>query len=421
MFKNLKEIFAKKNKNLRKKILFTLFILFIFKIGTSIRVPGTESITNDLGFLELLNIMGGGALKSFSILALGVAPYISASIIVQLLQMDIVPYFANLAKEGHTGRTKLNKITRYLGISMAFFQGIAYSLMFIGNNAGIIEYIRISIILTAGTAFVLWLGDQITQKGIGNGISLIIMAGIVSTIPNMMVTAFDTFVQVGSLQTTALGVLSFAVFLFFYLLIIVGVVFIQESERRIPIQYSNRTASAYGAKQTYIPFKLNSAGVMPVIFASTFISAVVFISQFIKNDAFTLFVNKYITYTTFTGFIIYMGLILLFSYLYTFMQLNPKELSENLNKQGGYIPGIRPGKETMKYVKLVLSRITLVGAIFLIVVAGLPIVIANYSSLPTSVTVGGTGLLIIVGVALETYRQVESTISANQYGRGYRK
>lgn len=423
MFKSIKQLFAKGNKDVRKKILFTLLILFIYKLGTSVRVPGTQNITEELGFLELLNVMGGGSLKKFSIFALGVTPYISASIIVQLLQMDIIPYFSNLAKEGHTGRVKLNKITRYLGIILAFFQGLVMSFSFLGDGATTIEYLRVSIILTAGTCFLLWLGDQITRKGVGNGISMLIMAGILISTPAMINDAFGSFVVGTTTQEIALGITKFILFLVLYVGIIVGVVFIEKSERRVPIQYSNRTQTAYGAKQTYIPFKLDSAGVMPVIFASSLISIPSLIAAFIKNDNFSLFINKYINYTTVTGFILYVVLIILFSYLYTFMAtgLKPKELAENLNKQGGYIPGIRPGKETQKYIGSVLSKTTFLGALFLVIIAGLPIIVSNISSLPTSVTVGGTGLLIVVGVALETYNQIENTLSARKYERGYRR
>lgn len=423
MFKNLKQVFSPRNKDIRNKILFTLLILFVYKIGTAVRVPGTENITQDLGFLELLNVMGGGSLRNFSIFALGVTPYISASIIIQLMQMDIIPYFSNLAKEGHTGRVKLNKITRYLGIAFAFLQGLVMSFSFLGEGATAIEYLRVSLILTAGTCFLLWLGDQITQKGVGNGISMLIMAGILISTPAMMVDAFGAFVVSGTTQEVALGVTKFILFLLVYVAIIIGVVYIEKSERRIPVQYSNRTSTAYGAKQTYIPFKLNSAGVMPVIFASSLISIPSLLATFIKSDSFSLFVNSYINYNTVTGFMLYILLIILFAYLYTFMAsgLRPKELADNLNKNGGYIPGVRPGNETKNYVSTVLSRTTFLGALFLIIIAGLPIIFSNVSSLPTSVTVGGTGLLIVVGVALETYNQIESSLSARQYERGYRK
>lgn len=423
MFKGLKQIFSARNKDIKNKILFTLLILFIYKLGTAVRVPGTENITQDLGFLELLNVMGGGSLKNFSIFALGVTPYISASIIVQLLQMDIIPYFSNLAKEGYSGRTKLNKITRYLGIALAFLQGLVMSFSFLGEAATSLEYLRVTLILTAGTCFLLWLGDEITRKGVGNGISILIMAGILISTPNMMVDAFGSFVVSGTTQEVALGITKFILFLLVYIAIVVGVVFIEKSERRIPIQYSNRTTTAYGAKQTYIPFRLNSAGVMPVIFASSLISIPSLIATFLKKDSFSLFVNSYINYNTVTGFILYILLIILFTYLYTFMAsgLRPKEVAENINKQGGYVPGVRPGVETKNYISKVLSRTTFLGACFLVVIAGLPILVSNLSSLPTSVTVGGTGLLIVVGVALETYNQIESSLSARKYERDYRR
>ena len=423
MFKFVKQIFMARNKDIRKKIFFTLLILFIYKIGTAVRVPGTQNITQDLGFLELLNVMGGGSLKKFSIFALGVTPYISASIIVQLLQMDIIPYFSNLAKEGYTGRTKLNKITRYLGIALAFMQGLVMAFSFLGDGATSLEYLRVTLILTAGTCFLLWLGDEITRKGVGNGISILIMAGILISTPSMMVDAFGSFVTSGTTQEVALGVTKFILFLLVYIAIIIGVVFIEKSERRIPVQYSNRTATAYGAKQTYIPFRLNSAGVMPVIFASSLVSIPSLIAAFLKNNSFSLFVNSYINYSTVTGFILYILLIILFTYLYTFMAsgLKPKEVAENINKQGGYVPGVRPGNETKNYISKVLSRTTFLGAVFLVIIAGLPILVSNLSSLPTSVTVGGTGLLIVVGVALETYNQIESGLSARKYERDYRR
>ena len=416
MFKGIKQIFSARNKDVKNKILFTLLILFIYKLGTTVRVPGTENITQDLGFLELLNVMGGGSLKNFSIFALGVTPYISASIIVQLLQMDIIPYFSNLAKEGYSGRTKLNKITRYLGIALAFLQGLVMSFSFLGESATSLDYLRVTLILTAGTCFLLWLGDQITRKGVGNGISILIMAGILISTPSMMVDAYNAFVVSGTVQEVALGVTKFILFLLVYIAIIVGVVFIEKSERRIPVQYSNKTATAYGAKQTYIPFRLNSSGVMPVIFASSLISIPSLIAAFVKKDSFSLFVNKYINYNTVTGFILYILLIVLFSYLYTFMAgLKPKELSENLNKQGGYIPGVRPGSETKDYISKVLNRITVLGALLLTFIALLPYVISNLTGLSQSAAVGGTGIIIVVGVAMETYKQLKGQLTSKQY------
>ena len=412
MFKNLKSIFNPKNKDIRSRIIFTLLALTIFAIGNTITVPGTKEITANLGFLEYLNAISGGGLKQFSIFGLGVMPYISASIVVGLLQMDIIPYFSDLKNDGAKGRQKLNQITRYMGIIVAFIQGVAMSIAFgISNNA--LDIMKTALIMTAGTAFLLWLGDRITQKGIGNGISLIIMAGIISTVPRMFIDAYTSLVSGAS--NTFIGVLSYGLFVIAYIAIIVGVIFMEMSERRIPIQYSNQTTSAYGARQTYIPFTLNSAGVMPVILASAVTSIISLIASLVKNDSFTLFVEKYLSFTTPVGFVIYMLLIFVFGYFYTLIQANPEELSKNLSRNGGYIPGIRPGNETTVYVKNVLKRLALVGTTFLAVLAGMPIIFANISSLPTSVSIGGTGILIVVGVALETYKQLESSLVNRTY------
>ncbi|MBQ9023962.1 MAG: preprotein translocase subunit SecY [Bacilli bacterium] len=414
MFKTIKQIFAPRNKELRKRIRFTLIALAIFVAGTSITVPNTNGINSDLGFLELLNSMGGGALKNGSIFGLGVMPYISASIIIQLFSMNIIPYFTELAKEGYTGRRKMNTITRYLGIGIAFVQGIILAAGIVKSGSDAFEYVRVAIILTAGTSFLLWLGDQITQKGVGNGLSLIIMAGIVARLPYMFTQAFNTFILDN--ENLFIGIVSFIVYILIYVAIVVGVVFINESERRIPIQYSNKTTSAYGAKQTYIPFRVNAASVMPVIFASTIIAIPQTLANFIKSEGYIKFVNNYLNYNTIVGLIIYLLLIVVFSYIYTLLQFRPDDIAENLQKNGGYIPGIRPGSETKKYVRTILIRITTFGTIFLVIIAALPIVFSNYSNVSNAnITLGGTGILIVVGVALETYKQIESVLSQKEY------
>ena len=420
MFKTMKKLFTSPNKDLRHRIYFTLASLIIFILGISIRVPGTDNLENNLGFLELLNTMGGGALKNFSIFALGVMPYITASIIMQLLQMDIIPYFTELSKQGPTGRQKLNQITRYMGILFSFIEGYAFAFAFIGKNGDPMEYIYISIVLTAGTSFLLWLGDQITQKGIGNGISLIIMAGIIATLPQMFVTAFQSLVTFDTVQLTALGVTKFIIFVIVYFAIVIGMIYVQESERRIPIQYANKSTSAYGkAAQSFMPIKINTAGVIPVIFASSLISIPGIIAKVVNNETFSMIVSKYISYQTPVGFIIYVVLIFAFAYFYTFVQVKPEEFAKNLQENGGYIPGVRPGEETKKYLSKILSRLTILGAIFLVIIAGIPILFANFTSLPTTVSIGGTGLLIVVGVALETYKQLEGSLLARGYKRGY--
>ena len=421
MFKSMKQLFTPTNKDLRHRIYFTLGALLIFILGISIRVPGTQDLTSNLGFLELINTMGGGALKNFSIFALGVMPYITASIIMQLLQMDVIPYFSELSKQGPTGRQKLNQITRYMGIIFAFIEGYAFAFAFIGKTGTPMEYLYISIVLTAGTSFLLWLGDQITQKVIGNGMSLIIMAGIIATLPQMFIDAFKSLIVFeGTAQVITLGIIKFLIFVIIYFAIVIGVIFIQESERRIPIQYANKSTNAFGsAAQSFMPIRINSAGVIPVIFASSLLSIPSIIAQVVKNEGFAVFVQKYLTYTTPVGFLIYIIFIFFFAYFYTFVQLKPEEFAKNLQENGGYIPGIRPGEETKKHISKVLSRLTVLGASFLVVIAGLPILFSKFTSLPTSVSIGGTGLLIVVGVALETYKQLEGSLLSRSYKRGY--
>ncbi len=414
MFKPLKQLFTKKNKDLRKRIYFTLAVLTLFIIGTTIEVPGTQAITKNLGFLELLNVMGGGALEKFSIFSLGVTPYITASIIIQLLQMDIIPYFKELSEQGHTGQQKINQITRYVGIAFAFVQGFAMAYAFLGKDAGIINQLEVALIMTAGTAFLLWLGDQVTQKGIGNGISLIIMAGIVASLPNMMITAFKTLVDFTTTKSSIVGMASFLLFILVYLIVIVGVIFVEGAERRISIQYANKSTASLG-KQTYMPIKINSAGVIPVIFASSLLAVPATIAQFVSNEKFTNFVNTYLDYTKPVGFVLFIVLIFFFAYFYTFVQMKPEQMAKNLQNNGGYVPGIRPGEATTKYFSNVLSRLTIVGAFFLTVLAALPILVNAFTDLPSTVSLGGTGLLIVVGVAIETYKQLESSLLSRTY------
>ena len=421
MLTKFKQLFSKKNKELRKRILFTIFGLAIFVIGTTIVVPLKEvqAIEKDLGFLELLNVMSGGALQRFSIFALGVSPYITASIVIQLLEMDIVPYFAELAKQGHTGRQKLNQITRYVGIAMAFFQGYAFAYAYL-NNATPIVHVKVALILTAGTAFTLWLGDQITQKGIGNGISLLIMAGIVTSLPQMFIDSYNYLLGAESTFSLTNGIIWFGVFVLVYILIIVGIIFVEQAERRIPIQYANRSSAALG-KQTFMPIKINSAGVIPVIFASALLGVPATVAQFIGKESVTNFIDNYITYTSNTGLIIYILLIFFFGYFYTFMQLKPEDMSKNLQDNGGYIPGVRPGKSTETYFKQIIGRLTVSGSFLLMVLAVIPILVTKLTTLPKSVTLGGTGLLIVVGVAIETFKQFESALSSTDYKESYRR
>ena len=412
MFRGFSQLFNKSNKDLRKRLYFTLACLGLFCMGTTITIPWASKIYQDLGFLEIFNLMSGGGLQNFSIFALGVSPYITASIIMQLLQMDIIPYFKELKDQGYVGRQKINKMTRYLAIILAFVQAYALCLFYM-KSLGTMEIIKTALVMTAGTSFCLWLGDEITKKGIGNGSSMIIMAGIIQSLPNIFIGAYDAFIN--GTYTLTLGIILFIIFILVYLLVLVGIIYIQLAERRIPIQYANRTTSAYGAQQSYLPIKINSAGVMPVIFAQILLTIPSTIVALTGNQSAINFVNNYIVYTSTTGMILYILLILFFGYFYTFMIMNPEEMSKNLNERGGYIPGIRPGEETSKFIGSSISKLTIVGCLFLTIISILPVAVSKISGLPSSVTIGGTGLLIVVGVAIETYKQIESSLLARSY------
>ncbi len=416
MIKGIKKLFTKENKDLRKRIYFTLFALGIFCLGTSVTiswaVPWVDTMYQELGFLEIFNLMSGGGLRSFSIFALGVSPYITASIITQLLQMDIIPYFKELKDQGYVGRQKINRITRYLGIILAFIQGYAITVFYL-NVSDAATIMKISLVMTAGTAFLLWLGDQMTNKGIGNGQSLLIMAGILLSLPGIFTGAYTAFIN--GAFALPLGISLFILFILVYILVIVGIIWITLAERRIPIQYSNRTSSAYGAAQSYLPIKINSAGVIPVIFASMFLTIPSVIASLIQNENVISFINKYILYTTPTGFALYILLIFFFGYFYTFMVMNPEDMSKDLNQRGAYIPGVRPGTETSKYISKSIGRLTAVGSLFLCILAGMPVLMSMFTNLPSSVSIGGTGVLIVVGVAIETYKQIESGLVSRSY------
>ena len=413
MFATFKQIFRSSNKDLRVRIIFTLCCLAIFAFGNSIVLSTLAGKVNvdSLGYLDLFNALSGGTLKQFSIFALGVMPYISASIVIQILQMDIIPYFKELKEMGEEGRRKIAKITRYAGLAIAFVQGIFYPMMLLGKaNIDITLCLKSAVILTGGTAFLLWLGDEMTNKGLGNGVSLIIMAGIVATLPSMFASAYP-----GSAGTLVEWI-KFGVFIILYLVIIVGIIWVENAERRIPIQYSNRSSGSYGGQQTFLPLKLNSASVMPVIIASVVMGIPNIVQNFAKSDSVKTFITKYLTTTSAVGFVIYIALIIAFTYIYTFLTINPEELSKNLNNNGGYIPGIRPGSETKKYISKVLSRITFLGAIFIAFLAALP-TIFTYATGMQNVQLGGTSILIAVGVLLETYKQLESSVASRNYNR----
>ncbi|MGM9989002.1 MAG: preprotein translocase subunit SecY [Bacillaceae bacterium] len=411
--------------DIRKKIGFTLLMLVVFRIGTFIPVPGVNTdalVAQDaMSVFGVLNVFGGGALSKFSILAMGIMPYITASIIIQLLQMDVVPKFSEWAKQGEVGRRKLAQFTRYLTIILGLVQAIFMSIGFNRSTGGMLitdsswsTYATIAIVLTAGTAFLMWLGEQITANGIGNGISMIIFAGIVAGLPT---TAKQIYAQQfsGEDTQTFIAVLTIGLIILAVIALIVGVIFIQQAIRKIPIQYAKQNGSAYGSQTTHLPLKLNSAGVIPVIFAVSFIVTPPTIASFFKQNDVTNWITRVFDYNHPIGMTLYIALIIAFTYFYAFVQMNPEQMAENLKKQGGYVPGIRPGKSTEQYFTKILYRLTFVGAIFLAAIAILPVLFIKFANLPASAQIGGTSLLIVVGVALETMKQLESQLVKRHY------
>lgn len=413
---------------IRRKILFTLLMLIVFRIGTFIPVPYVNAeilaAQDQLSVFGVLNTFGGGALKNFSILAMGIMPYITASIIIQLLQMDVVPKFTEWSKQGEVGRRKLAQFTRYFTIVLGFIQAFGMSYGF--NNmagglliekTGISTYLIIAIVLTAGTSFLMWLGEQITSKGVGNGISIIIFAGIVAGIPTMVNQVIaQQFANAG--DQIFIRIITVLLIVIAIIAIIVGVIFFQEALRKIPIQYAKRVVAGrnpVGGQSTHLPLKVNAAGVIPVIFAVSFIVTPRTIASFFQQNDVTLWIQKIFDYTHPIGMAIYAVLIIAFTYFYAFIQVNPEKVAENLQKQGGYIPGIRPGINTEKYLTRTLYRLTFVGAIFLTVIAILPVVFSKVAGLPQSVQIGGTSLLIVIGVALETMKQLEAQLVKRHY------
>ncbi|MFP3358874.1 MULTISPECIES: preprotein translocase subunit SecY [Planococcus] len=419
--------------DIRNKIFFTLAMLIIFRIGTFVPVPNVDAsvlqATDQMGLIGFLNTFGGGALANFSILAMGIMPYITASIIVQLLQMDVVPKFAEWAKQGEVGRRKLAQFTRYFTIVLAFIQAIGMSYGFNQMYGGtliqddsIATYVVIAIVLTAGTAFLLWLGEQITAKGVGNGISIIIFAGIVAAVPGAINQLYAQQIQ-GAGDQLPINIAIMALLALAVVAITVLVIYVQQALRKIPIQYAKRVAGrgqSSNGQQTHLPLKVNAAGVIPVIFAVAFIITPQTIASFFGANAFTEAIQNTFDYTRPVGMIIYVALIIAFTYFYAFIQVNPENVADNLKKQGAYIPGIRPGKNTQDYLTSVLYRLTFVGAIFLSVISVLPIFFINIANLPQSAQIGGTSLLIVVGVALETMKQLESQLVKRHY-KGFMK
>ena len=412
---------AWKVAEIRSKMIFTLLMLLIFRIGSNIPVPNidrsvlAQMFTGETGLFDLFDLFSGGAFSNFTIFALSITPYITASIIVQLLGMAF-PYFQRLAQSGTEGRKKMAQITRYMTVVLGLIQAIGLTVGLFRQaviDKSVFSVILVILVLTAGTAFLMWLGEQINEKGVGNGISLIIFAGIVARIPSG-IRSLITSIEAGTISVVTL-----IKFVILAVLVVAGVVMIQEGQRRIPVQYAKRVVGRkmYGGQSTHIPIKVNQSGVIPIIFALSLLQFPLTITYFFPDTGFTDFVTKWLSPAGNPGVWVYgilnVLMIIAFTYFYTGATFNPAEVANNMKANGGFIPGIRPGKATEEYLQKVMSRITIVGAIFLAAIATLPTILSVLTSL--NIHFGGTSLLIAVGVALDTVRQLENQMLMRNY------
>ena len=407
-------------KELKDKLVFTLAMFVVFRIGTHIPVPGVnpmviEQLFNNGNLFGLLDLFSGGALSKFSVFAMSITPYINSSIIMQLLTV-VIPTLEKWSKDGEEGRKKINMATRYGAIVLGFLQalGMAYGLREAINNPTPASIFMIALTLTAGTALLMWIGEQITAKGIGNGISLIIFAGIVSRVPDGISTIYQYLVA------GTVGFFSVVGFIIMAVAMIVFVIAISQGTRKIPVQYAKRVVGRkmYGGHSTYLPLKVNQAGVIPVIFASSVLMFPITIAQLV-DIAWVKKIAEWFAWGTPLQTTIYVILIVFFTYFYTAVTVNVPDMAENMKKQGGFIPGLRPGAPTAEYLDRILTRITLSGAIFLALIAIMPNFIAWATGIQ-GVYFGGTALLIIVGVALDTMKQIESLVLMRHY-QGFMK
>jgi preprotein translocase subunit SecY len=431
MIRKLVSIF--KNKELRERIIFTLGIILIFRFGCTLVVPGVDSSSitfSGSDIFTLMNVLGGGNLQSFSLFALGISPYITASIIIQLLSMGILPKLEDLAAQGEKGRKKLDNATRYLTLLLAAVQGYG-TILVMKNNYGLTpigggefstwDYIYITTILVAGSMFTMWLADRITSRGIGNGVSMVIFAGIIASIPNQLLSAYYSFVNLtGTSSEMFTGFVKLAIYALSYLLVIIFVVFIEKSVRKIPLQNSQNTMQVRATDIHHLPVKLNPSGVMPVIFASSFMMAIVTIASMFPNSETAIKIASIFNYSTkvdgvYWGLIIYIVLIVMFNFFWTNMQMDSKKISENLVKRSAFVPGIRQGRETEKYLFRVINRVAFVGGLLLVAIAVLPVLLPIYFDLDAAIAFGGTSIIILVGVASEIYEQIKSKLASKEY------
>ena len=419
---------ALKEHDIRKKMLWTLAILLVYRIGAHITVPGVDptaltQMANN-GLVNILNIFSGGGLLNFSLFAMGVSPYVTAQIVVQLLQLDIVPRFVEWSKQGEVGRRKLNNATRWLTLVLAFVQSVGITAGFnslssyglVTNTTGVSGFIIIGLVMTMGTFLAMWLGEMITEKGLGNGVSMIIFAGIIAQMPSGFYQIFkENILQADGDLTN--GIVFMVVLVVATVLITAVVTWFYSATRRLQMQYT-RSAAAYG-NEAYLPLKVNVSGVIPVIFASSFISTpqtilFAFQSKYGAQGWYQT-LQQIFSMTTVPGAVLYTILIVLFTYFYAFVQVNPEKLSENLQKQGAYIVGVRPGDTTKKFVSGLLLRLSFVGSIFLGVVSLIPLIASSVFGLNEKIGLGGTSLLIAIGVALDLLKQLDGLMQKRNY------
>lgn len=409
-----------KNEDLRKRILFLMMCLMLYKIGTHITVPWVNAdllkgIATGEGALSLVNSLNGGSLANFSIFAVGIMPYITSSIIIQLMQMGVVPTLTEWGRQGEAGQKKLKKLTFALTIVIAIIQSVGISFGFnklypgLVSNESIVTYLLIALVLTLGTVFLVIMGHFIDKKGIGKGISIIILSGILVSLPNNLAMYYDTeFTDAG--DGLFISIIKTILLVLFAYALLVSIIIVNGAERRIPIQQSS--AGKLSSQKSFLPIKINASGVIPVIFASSLIMAPVTIANFYGGKVAT-FVNSYISYTTVTGMILYVLIIIGFTYFYTFVQMDPKVISKNLKDNLSHIPSIRPGVETEDYLRKILVRLTLVGSIFLSVIVIAPMILGNIVTLPQQIVFGGTSIVIIVSVVIDLKSQVLSSLTGS--------
>ena len=429
MLNFFKEVFKK--GELRRKVVFTLGILFVFRLGAGIVIPyiDTSAITSaatSSGIFGIMNMLGGGTLEKFSLFSLGVSPYITSSIIIELLSMDVVPALTQWNKEGNTGKKKKVKVTRVLTLALAIIQGGSLTYAFdkgysILASSSIWTYVYVVVVMAAGSMFTMWLGDQITIKGVGNGTSLLIFTGIVANLPNSFISSFKSMVTFGSTYKTATSLAWYILFVLVYLAIVVFVVFEEGAIRKIPIIYATNTQTVMHTKEsTNLPIKINSSSVIPVIFAASVLAAPRTIISFMKSTSTTQMIDNILNYQKPIGFVLYIVMIILFTFFYSNLQIDAKKISEDLKKSGGAIPGVRTGDDTKKYIGTVLNRVTVVGSLFLAIIASIPIIAPEIWKMTSNnaLSLGGTGLIIVTGVALETVRAIKSMLTRREY-HGY--